>query len=148
MTPENFKFHTERLNSIQREETEISNTNCRYAVNTIIATVLGLLIKDNIATTRVHNDSILVLLILFLVLLIAVVFYCVESWKRYEYANNATMLYNNLLDGKITDDSIITTKMREQSNKSFAIYKYQLYMCALMVMLLLVYIVIDVINYA
>lgn len=148
MTPENYKLHTEQLKTIQKEETEISNTNCRYAVNTIIATVLGLLIKDNIATTRVHNDSILVLLILFLVLLIAVVFYCVESWKRYEYANNATMLYNNLLDGKITDDSIITTKMREQSNKSFAIYKYQLYMCALMVMLLLVYIVIDVINYA
>ena len=73
MTPENYMFNMERLKSIQREETEISNKSCRYAVNTIIATVLGLLIKDNIQTNDLFNISIFKTLLLFVVLLIAIV---------------------------------------------------------------------------
>lgn len=144
MTPENFKFHTERLNSIQREETENCNKSCRYAVNTIIATVLGLLVKDSIHTDgSLDSSSIIKTLLLFVVLLFTIVFYCVESWKRYTYANNAMKLYNNLTKGEITDDSIITDQMIEQSNKSLAIFKYQLYMCGLMAILLLIYFIVD-----
>lgn len=143
MTPENYKFHTERLKSIQKEETEISNTCCRYAVNTIIATVLGLLLKDTISSNMATN--IFMTSILFVVLIIAIVFYCVESWKRYTYANKARVLYNKLLNGKITDDSIITNTMRNLSDKYFTTHKYQLYMCGLMAILLLVYIIADII---
>lgn len=143
MTPENYKFHTERLKSIQKEETEISNTCCRYAVNTIIATVLGLLLKDTISSNMATN--IFMTSILFVVLIIVIVFYCVESWKRYTYANKAKVLYNKLLNGKITDDSIITNTMRNLSDKYFTTHKYQLYMCGLMAILLLVYIIADII---
>lgn len=146
MTPENYKFHTERLKSIQKEETEISNTCCRYAVNTIIATVLGLLVKDSIHTNESFDSNIFKMLLLFVVLLIAIVFYCVESWKRYTYANKARILYDELYDGKITDDTNITYPMKEQSDKSFITFKYQLYMCGLMVILLLVYIIVDLIK--
>jgi len=146
MTPENYKFHTERLKSIQREETEISNKSCRYAVNTIIATVLGLLVKDSIHTSNSFDSSIFKTLLLFIILLIAVVFYCVESWKRYTYANKARILYDEVYDGKITDDTNINNPMKEQSDKSFTTFKYQLYMCGLMAILLLVYIIVDLIK--
>ena len=143
MTPENYKFHTERLKSIQNEETEIGNTSCRYAVNTIIATVLGLLVKNSIQTYGTLDSSISKALILFAILLIAIVFYCVESWKRYTYANKARILYNNLIIGKVTDDTIITNQMIRQSNKSLATFKYQLYMCGLMTILLLIYFIVE-----
>ena len=146
MTPENYKLHTERLKSIQKEETEISNKSCRYAVNTIIATVLGLLVKDSIHTNESFDSNIFKTLLLFVVLLIAIVFYCVESWKRYTYANKARILYDELYDGTITDDTLITNPMKGQDDKSFVIYKYQLYMCGLMTILLLVCIIVELIK--
>lgn len=143
MTPENYKFHTEQLKRIQREETEIGNTSCRYAVNTIIATVLGLLVKNSIQTYGTLDHRIFKPLILFAILLIAIVFYCIESWKRYTYANNARKLYNKLTIGKVTDDTIIIDQMIKLSNKSLTTFKYQLYICSLMTILLLIYFIVD-----
>lgn len=151
MTPESYNKQSEQLKMAKKEEIEICNMNCRYVVNIIIASVLGLFIKDSVsANTSVRPDILdfCMTSLLFVILLAAIGFYWLDSWRRFKYADKARKELDKLITGETTDDTAITDNMNTLSDRLFPLFRYQLYMCGLMVALLLAYIVLGFFNRA
>ena len=122
----------EMLNKTQAEQSQACNKSCRYAVYTIIGTVWGILIKEDANP----EDKI----ILFAVLSVSVMFFCIEAWRLCSSARKACKLHEGLCKG-IYDELDVQVQMNIKSDWVYKVFYVQLLLCGAMILLLMWYVI-------
>ena len=125
----------ESLNEIQKEQANACGKNTRAAVLTIVGTVWGFLIgKANIIMIGNTNHA----LVLIMIIAMACAFLGLDAWRHYSVANEARKLHRILII-EDEDPVRVEARMNKKSDWSFKVFKYQLLLGLIMVVVLITY---------
>ena len=119
------------LNETNAEQGKACNQNCRYSICSIIATCWVLLFPKDSTSQLAESSTFLPLL----VLILAVIYFLIETISYYSVTNLARRLQKEVIDEEI-DEKRAACLMTAKSNKTFALLKFKIVYCIILVVLL------------
>ena len=124
------------LDETNAEQGKACNQNCRYSICSISATCWVLLFPKGSVPQHAENNSFIPLLILVL----AVVYFMIETISYYNVARLARRLQKEVREKKI-EMECAACLMTAKSNKTFVLLKFKIIYCIILAVLLGYYIV-------
>ena len=103
--------------------------NCRNVVYAIVGVTWGFLLKEECQWNKY---------LLSLIMIIGIFYLIIETWRYYSTAKRARELYEK---SSRLDDETIDQEMTRQSDWAFSVLYKQMWFCAVMAILLIIYVV-------
>lgn len=119
------------LNETNAEQGKACNQNCRYSICSIITTCWVLLFPKDSASLLPERSTFVPLL----VLILAVIYFVIETICYYSVTNLARRLQKEVIDEEI-DEVHAQSLMTAKSNQTFSLLKFKIVYCIILSILL------------